>query len=115
MADFLRCIDVLAQTQRIAHQPKLALYHLRNGEKAAQNLFVHHAQRHFTLGLARVEAKQCNAEKHAQYLDACHDISAFAAMELSSSLRRKLFGSLNAKDILTFECVRERTQMTSFF
>ena len=75
MADFLRCIGVLARNESVAHQPKMALYHLRNGDKAAHSLLAHQQQHRFVVALAKLESKQRHWDKHAAHMDAFYETS----------------------------------------
>ena len=107
MADFPRCIGVLERNESVADQPKMALYHLRNGDKAAHSLLAHQQQQRFVVALAKLEGKQRHWE--AAHMDAFHETSKTTSC--SSTCTRGSIAWRTASLMTTARCFMPRKQM----
>ena len=116
IAEFLECIEILGKNELIIHEPSISFYQYQNGNKAANNLVVYHRQKQFLINLMRLQSKKNDWEKYDEYFKSYKEISSLSFIKLSSSLTRKMYGSLskvtpyatdyNSKmtEILSMEC-----------
>eukprot|EP01084_Bolivina_argentea_P312856 541683_1 len=95
IAEFLKCIDLLGRTLSILHQPKMSLYHFENGQKASHHLVVQPQKQLFLIRLAKTECKKTDWDKYDAHMQSWKGVSMLSDIKLSSSLTRRIYGSLS--------------------